>query len=368
MNERGISAIVATVLVILITVAGVAVIWVGVLPMLQRSFIFDELDGRVSVLSSGGYTVYDAERGVASVQVKRDVDEGTMERIKVSFLVGGDSVSSSVIAPESGGTKVYNFDLSGYGAPDGVEVSPIFSKGSSEKVGSVTSSVDLSSGRIKETLPITMMYDIGEDYFIDFTIDDLVGWWEFDNGVVDSAGENNGALVNGASIVNGELVLDGYDDHFNCGNDVSLTFLDEMTICLWLKAANKDEYGYIFSRGGRTSYGFHFNGAADTVIFYTSASDDPVSDAVFSESGEWVFASVAVDSTGDLTFYKNGVSAGVGSGVLLIDDGYDTFIGKRYGGSVITHHFNGTVDDVMVFNRSLSGEEIAAIYEARMKS
>jgi flagellin-like protein len=42
MDKKGISAIVATVLVILITVAGVAIIWVGVLPMISESFEFSE--------------------------------------------------------------------------------------------------------------------------------------------------------------------------------------------------------------------------------------------------------------------------------------------------------------------------------------
>ena len=52
-GKGGISAIVATVLVILITVAGVAIIWVGILPMIKESFVFRELDGRVSVVSTG---------------------------------------------------------------------------------------------------------------------------------------------------------------------------------------------------------------------------------------------------------------------------------------------------------------------------
>ncbi|MFH0711678.1 MAG: hypothetical protein V1889_00975, partial [archaeon] len=144
LNKSGISAIVATVLIILITVAGVSIIWVGVLPMVRESFDFQELDGRVSVLSSGGYTVYDPMREVATVQVKREVDEGVMERIKVSFSIDGNSVSSTVVAPDSGQTKVYAFDLSGYGVPDSVAASPIFvGKNGAEKEGSVTSTANL---------------------------------------------------------------------------------------------------------------------------------------------------------------------------------------------------------------------------------
>ena len=94
-QKRAISAVVATVLIILITVAGVGIIWVGVLPMINRGFEFSGLDGRVSVLSSGGYTVYDSSRGIASVQVKRDVDEGVMNRIKISFVVDGSRTNNN---------------------------------------------------------------------------------------------------------------------------------------------------------------------------------------------------------------------------------------------------------------------------------
>ncbi|MFH1522188.1 MAG: hypothetical protein ABIF18_04495, partial [archaeon] len=77
-SKKGISAIVATVLIILITVASVTIVWVAIVPMIQESLVFSSLEGRVSVVSSGGYTAYDSEKKVAIVQVKRDVDEGVM--------------------------------------------------------------------------------------------------------------------------------------------------------------------------------------------------------------------------------------------------------------------------------------------------
>ncbi|MBU3923662.1 MAG: hypothetical protein KJ592_01990, partial [Nanoarchaeota archaeon] len=113
MGKRGISAIVATVLIILVTVAAVTILWAAVIPLVSDALIFSDLEGRVSVLSSGGYTFYDADKDVASVQVKRDVDEGVISRVRISFDFGGSSVSSTVVAPASGATKVYLFDLGG---------------------------------------------------------------------------------------------------------------------------------------------------------------------------------------------------------------------------------------------------------------
>ena len=87
MNKRGISAIVAVVMTILITVAGVSIIWVAVVPMIQENIAFDELDGRVSIVTQGGYTVYDAVEEIMIVQIKRDVDDGVMDRIRIIFVV-----------------------------------------------------------------------------------------------------------------------------------------------------------------------------------------------------------------------------------------------------------------------------------------
>ncbi|MFH0711820.1 MAG: hypothetical protein V1889_01810, partial [archaeon] len=255
--KKGISAIVATVLIILITVAGVAIIWVGILPMVRESFDFQELDGRVSVLSSGGYTVYDPMREVATVQVKREVDEGVMERIKISFSIDGNSVSSTVVAPNSGQTKVYAFDLSGYGVPDSVAASPIFvGKNGAEKEGSVTSTANLPAKSISEVQG--NVYDLGGDYFYEVPTDGLVSIWTFSGDADDGWGSNDGDLLNGASVVDGELVLDGVDDYVNVVDSLSNSLRNEITISGWFYydvfnssgLVWKSSYNYIFYAEG----------------------------------------------------------------------------------------------------------------------
>ncbi|MEA3248289.1 MAG: archaellin/type IV pilin N-terminal domain-containing protein, partial [Nanoarchaeota archaeon] len=122
MDKRGISAVVATVLIILITVVSITIVWTSIIPMIRQGLVFSDLDGRISVVTSEGYTVYDAEKGVAMVQVKRDVDDGVIRGIKILFSINGNSYWSSVVAPDSGLTKVYTFNLSGYEKPESVSV------------------------------------------------------------------------------------------------------------------------------------------------------------------------------------------------------------------------------------------------------
>jgi flagellin-like protein len=159
-NKRGISAIVATVMIILITVAAIGILWAAIIPMIQTSLDFSSLQGRVNVLEKG-YTAYDSSKEIASVQVKRDVDDGVMDRIKITFEVNGNSHSSSVIAPPSGGTRVYTFDMADIGEPDSVSVAPIFAVGNKEKEGEITSTVDIPKSRISEAVAT---YETGRDY------------------------------------------------------------------------------------------------------------------------------------------------------------------------------------------------------------
>jgi hypothetical protein len=366
MNKGGISAIVATVLVILITVAGVAIIWVGVLPMISESFVFGELDGRVSIVSAGGYTAYDPSRGIASVQIKRDIDEGVMGRIKVSFLIGGDSVSSNVMAPAPGGIRVYSFDLSGYGKPDGVEVSPIFVKGNSEKVGSVTSKVDLSSGKM--TSVRGNVYRMGEDYVSDVPTDGLISMWSFSGGVEDGWGENDGSLEGGAEIVDGELVMNVAGDRDDLGDaiDDALVGLGAMSFSTWVRMTSFVNNAGIIGLGdggGRQCWLYSLS-TADTIkwTMHTSSGMREVETGTLNV-GEWYYLAGTYDGSA-MILYVNGVPLTPVSQTGIVPAGSD----NNYLGYMQSFfYFDGSIDNVMIYNRALSEEEVIVINEIQSK-
>jgi len=102
MKKKGISTVVATVLIILLTVAAVAILWVAVIPMIKEKLAFSGLSGGVSVVTSEGYTVYDPEKKIATVQVKGSPGKAKIGNIKIIFSFAGDSYSSIIPAPKSG--------------------------------------------------------------------------------------------------------------------------------------------------------------------------------------------------------------------------------------------------------------------------
>jgi len=140
-NKSGISAIVATVLVVLITVAGIAIIWAAIIPMINERVDFEATDVRLTINVEGGYTTWNENSKIASVQIKRGVDDSSdLSGIQVIFgMPDGVSVPFQLNESEIPGSnqmKVYHFNLSE--KPLNVKIAPIFDG----VIGEVSSETD----------------------------------------------------------------------------------------------------------------------------------------------------------------------------------------------------------------------------------
>jgi hypothetical protein len=126
MQRRGIGSVVATTIIVLVAILAVAILLAFVLPIAQEVETQEEVE--LSVLTGEGYTVYDSETMLASVQIKRGNDGAELLGIDVIFSVNGGSVdytipADNVTAP--GETKLFKFNLTNYGAPESVNVFPV---------------------------------------------------------------------------------------------------------------------------------------------------------------------------------------------------------------------------------------------------
>lgn len=144
-NKKGISAIIATVLIILVTVAGVAIVGVAIQPFIKglggTSECFDATS-QVTILED--YTCYDASSNNVSVQVSRGSKDFDLVGIQVLISSGGNSNSFKIDEnlPTIPGEKVYQIDLTGI-VPDQVQIAPIIKIGNSEKTCEISSTIDL---------------------------------------------------------------------------------------------------------------------------------------------------------------------------------------------------------------------------------
>ena len=140
-GKRGISAVVATVLIIMITVATVAIVWAFIIPMIKDVLIESTSEkAELSIETDGGYTTWDEVQKIARVQVKRGNDKLNLTGIDFSFIKQGNTEKrTNETVPQKNQLKVYEFNLSDFGKPEEIKIAPITAAG----VGEVVSESDV---------------------------------------------------------------------------------------------------------------------------------------------------------------------------------------------------------------------------------
>ncbi|MEI6731757.1 MAG: LamG domain-containing protein, partial [archaeon] len=219
-----------------------------------------------------------------------------------------------------------------------------------------------SIGKTFATLNVSTNDDNLVSTFVDLD-NSLVSWWRMDDlnasgGVVDYLGKNNGTVVGGAvqntSGKFGKSFTFNGTNSVNIANSVSLNMSSSnssITISLWVNA-NTFNAVPLEKSGSYQIYltpniRFAINNDLTTVFLSSSVIT----------AGQW-YNIVAVYN-GSMMVYLNGIA----SGTSVVKSGgisYNTNVLQlaRTASSV----FNGSIDDVMIFNRSLSQNEITALY------
>jgi len=142
--KKGISTIIATVLVVLITVAAVSILWVGVNPLLDADV--STFETSLSVITSEGFTFYDPENKTAMIQIASVGDRAADYVQVIITLSDGRQLISTHDAPLKGGRKVLHLNLSDEfvapSTPVSFSIAPIFIIDGEVVLGQKTNEVD----------------------------------------------------------------------------------------------------------------------------------------------------------------------------------------------------------------------------------
>jgi hypothetical protein len=224
-----------------------------------------------------------------------------------------------------------------------------------------------------------------------------IGWWSGDGNANDNSGNNlNGVLVNGTSFAPG-VVGDAF--HFNAAssNYVQVPTADSLnpaqgqgwTVEAWIYLATNDLGSFIIAHKGDTmgttdpyddgQQGFWMFCLSGLKLWWSTGHTG--SNAQVSSStneiipNQWSHVAVVVTGFGDtnagFAFYINGSDAGTSvayeNSVASMTTTEPLRIGcgkAYYPTSYLTGFFQGQIDELAIYNRALSGSEIAAIYSA----
>lgn len=211
--------------------------------------------------------------------------------------------------------------------------------------------------------------------------DSLVGWYRLDNDssvsedgthVYDWSGNDNngtvsGAIVNSSGKFGGSFSFDGSSDEINLGQNFNFDPDDEdFSFGGWLKC-NTGVVGSLITKGDASSRQYHIFTSADRAYVYVGQTlvDSGVT---VCGTGLWHHVLVAVNSSGasdTFIIYVDGVSANSGTPGSTTATS-DTQIGSRRssGNTGYGAVFSGSLDEVVLFNRTLSLNEVQALYNS----
>lgn len=207
----------------------------------------------------------------------------------------------------------------------------------------------------------------------------LVANWTFNEGsgstAYDTSPFGNNCTINNATWVSGvkgdALDFNGFDSYLDCGNDSSLNFgTGNFTIMAWIKGTNPQHFiEYDTDILGKTDdfndgYTLMLSNYSDDANFYVWANiiGDNVNNVLSPNFnlGSWHLITL-VRNEDNLEFYLDGI---LKNDTIIIGDTYDTINNFSIGDMFITDHlpFEGTIDEVRMWNKSLSNSQILQMY------
>jgi len=186
--------------------------------------------------------------------------------------------------------------------------------------------------------------------------------------------ETNGVLWNESAGYDGKgaYKFDGVNDYLFVGNAPSLNITtNDFTLTAWFKT-NQNVYGGIYNilnKGalGVVGYGSLINNNNFTCSIQANGGTNQnfKGGTASINNDTWYFGACVYDRSDQIYKYINGElvgSAAYDSGNNnSLDTGTNFQIGARSGANL----FNGTIDEIRIYNRSLSAQQILALYNNR---
>ena len=190
----------------------------------------------------------------------------------------------------------------------------------------------------------------------------LVAWWPGNGNANEIIGTNNGTLIGSAGYAAGEVgqafSVSGPANCVVVPSSPSIAFgtTSPMSIEFWAYSSGSSGCAHILGKRGGSGNEYQIG---DCGGLFFNADGGGVSSGQPMPQNQWVHLAGTFDGS-TLAIYINGVLAGTASGTLGTSSSEPFKIGASdvYGG------FNGWIDEVAIYNRALSANEIAAIYAA----
>ena len=184
---------------------------------------------------------------------------------------------------------------------------------------------------------------------------------ESDTLVYDWSGNQNNGSMEGGAIWNetgkfaGNFEFDGANNDMKVDNSDSLSIRNNLTITMWVKRAGSGREGLVIKRNAYY-FNFHDDNRLRFYKYTGGATSESYSVAAITDTN-WHHVAVTYNGT-TTSFYIDGNLNSFSLQSGLIDTNLEPiYVGSYYGAP----YFKGTIDEVAIWNRSLTGSEIKSL-------
>jgi len=222
--------------------------------------------------------------------------------------------------------------------------------------------------------------------------DGLVAYYPFNGNANDESGNGNHGAVYNAVLssdrlgnTNSAYSFDGLSSYIEVVDGAQFDFPNDMSISVWVKAGlyQSDEYAVILSKGVGTSNAkgsftihqcesrtnFYFFSYVPSPNTYSAAGWDCYN-FFYANENQWKHFTV-VKQDNSVSYYLNGVLSSVqnniGSSNIISSGSLPFLIGATnkaftIPASNLVRFFHGSLDDLSIYNRALTSEEVEQLY------
>jgi hypothetical protein len=202
--------------------------------------------------------------------------------------------------------------------------------------------------------------------------DGLVSYWRFDNNALDSLGRNNGTIIstitqplNVSGKIKSAYLFDG-NNNINVTHHQSINLTEQFTVSAWIKPTTTSGIPRIVEKAvdSVTGGGFLFRILNNRILgqIVDAGVDQSCVGTSTISIGVWTHVALTFDANiNTLICYVDAVNESTLSNVThnIISTTKSLVIG---GSNIVDANFDGVIDEVMIWNRSLSAQEIGDLY------
>lgn len=196
----------------------------------------------------------------------------------------------------------------------------------------------------------------------------IVAYWKFDEGTgtitADATGNGHAVtLVNSPAWAAGKI-NDGlsFNGSTNYGTFGPITGLPSLSISAWIKTTTVSSAAMIVGSSGATNFQVRVaSGKAGVICGQPGEALSPLAGTTTINDGNWHHIVFTNDPAGNAVLYVDAASEASEAGANL--SAYDMAEIARLGYSS-AQYFNGTIDEVGIWNRALTAAEVTELYNA----